>query len=91
MGETRRFMVVASNPGRLDGKLLIDHPRSEPLGIPVSADGVREIWEAFVVPDQLKGTAQSVEMRRLMGILRSVYAALSTSPDGEPNLTQVAA
>lgn len=52
-------------------------PVSAPLGLPVTRDGVREVWDAYIVPTQQDEFApQSVETRQLMAILRAVYVAL---------------
>lgn len=51
-------------------------PTIAPLGIEMSRDGVREVWDAFVKPKQDSGELQSVEDRALMAILRAVYEGL---------------
>lgn len=63
-------------------KLLIDRPRRRPFGLPVTAAGVRAVWDEFVVPSQEADEVQSNEVHTLIAILRSVYAALE--PDDEP-------
>ena len=58
--------------------ITIPVPSVAPLGIPVdSPEAVREVWDAFVKPEQDAGIPQSVEMRVLMAILRAVHAGLS--------------
>jgi hypothetical protein len=50
-------------------------PTVAPLMYEMTKEGVREVWDAFVKPDQDSGMPQSVEMRLLMAILRAVNAA----------------
>lgn len=47
-----------------------DRPKMAPFGIPITASGVQEVWDAFVKPEQDEDYPQSAEMRMLMGILR---------------------
>lgn len=55
----------------------IPMPQVAPLGIPVTADAVQEVWDAFVAPSQRDDSPpQSVEMRCLMAILRAVHRGL---------------
>lgn len=51
-------------------------PMVAPLGIPVTAEGVQDVWDTFIVTDQKTEVTQSMEMRCLMAILRSAYVAL---------------
>lgn len=51
-------------------------PTVAPFGFEVEAPMVKEVWDAFVKPDQDTGNPQSGEMRILMGILRAVYEGL---------------
>ena len=60
-----------------------DGPRMAPFGLPVTADGVREVWDAFVKPSQADDAPpQSIEMRELMAILRWAHTRLS--PEESP-------
>lgn len=52
--------------------LTIPWPSMRPLGILVSADGVKEAWDAIIGP-LAEDAPQSVEMRILMAVVRSVY------------------
>lgn len=56
--------------------ITIPTPVVAPLGIPITASAVQEVWDTFVKPDQDAGNLQSAEMRCLMAILRAVYAGL---------------
>lgn len=57
--------------------MVIPVPVLAPLDIPViSSEAVQDVWDAFVKPDQDKGNPQSVEMRLLMAILRSVHEGM---------------
>jgi len=59
--------------------LTIPVPMVAPLGIPVDTKvKVQEIWDTFVKPEQDAGIPQSVEMRVLMAILRSVYEGMES-------------
>lgn len=60
---------------------VLNQPLVAPFGVAVSQEAVKDVWDAFVKPEQEKGEPQSVEMRVLMGILRSVYDALPTIED----------
>ena len=51
----------------------IPYPSVAPLDVPITRDDVEDVWDTFVKPDQDAGGLQSIEMRCLMGILRSVY------------------
>lgn len=53
-------------------RLTIPWPAIRPLGIPVSAGGVKEAWDAIIAPLAGEGP-QSVELRVLMAVVRSVY------------------
>ena len=62
----------------MDKEITIPQPVVSPFGVEVTRRGVKDVWDAFVVPEQSDNAApQSVEMRMLMGILRSVYAGMS--------------
>lgn len=54
----------------------LEMPIMAPLNVPITRDGVREVWDTFVKPDQDSGNPQSVEMRALMGLLRWAYTTL---------------
>lgn len=51
-------------------------PLVAPIGIEVTPEMVREVWDTFVKPDQDAGNLQSSEMRTLMAILRATYEGL---------------
>lgn len=55
--------------------VLMPWPRVAPLGIALSASAVQDVWDAYVKPAQ--DSPQSMEMRSLMAILRSVSAAMT--------------
>lgn len=59
-----------------DGDLVIPTMRVAPTGFAVSASAVQNVWDIFVLPEQLAKTPQSIEMRVLMAILRSVHKGL---------------
>lgn len=59
-----------------DERLTIPVPLVAPLGIPVTAGAVQEVWDAFVRPAQERGE-QSAEDRILMAILRAVYQGMT--------------
>ena len=48
-------------------------PVAAPLGVEVLPEHAKEVWDAFVKPDQEAGLSQSVEMRMLMAILRAFH------------------
>jgi hypothetical protein len=48
-------------------------PTAAPLGVEVLPGDAREVWDAFVKPDQDAGNSQSTEMRMLMAILRAFH------------------
>lgn len=60
------------------GYVLIERPSVLPFGLPVtSAAAIKQVWDAFVAPSQSDDAPpQSVEMRVLMAVLRSVAAGL---------------
>ena len=60
----------------MSDRISIPSPKTAPFGTPVTHDGVQEVWDAFVKPEQDAGIPQSVEMRMLMAILRSVAAGM---------------
>lgn len=64
----------------------IPWPMVRPLWVPLSAGGVREVWDTFVKPIQDSGDPPSVEERCLMAILRSVFDGLSEAEDN-PDLS----
>lgn len=51
-------------------------PTVAPMGVEVTPEMVREVWDTFVKPDQDAGNLQSSEMRTLMAILRAMYEGL---------------
>lgn len=54
----------------------IPHPGVAPFGVPLVASAIQEVWDVFVKPDQDAGNIQSIEMRCLMAVLRSVHQGL---------------
>jgi hypothetical protein len=92
MGEDRggdeNMNLVFTNADALKlGQLLIEEsgldstrvpvPQVAPLGIDVTPEMVREVWDAFVKPSQSDDAPpQSAEMRALMAILRATYEGL---------------
>lgn len=56
----------------IDEMMVIPVPRMFPFGTEVDADGVKEVWDTFVVPYQ--DGPPSIELRTLMAILRAVNA-----------------
>jgi hypothetical protein len=48
-------------------------PIAAPLGVEVLPEHAREVWDAFVKPDQDADVSQSDEMRMLMAILRAFH------------------
>lgn len=64
-------------------------PVMRPMGVPLNADAVQDVWNTYVVPGQADDAPpQSVEMRALMAILRAVHKGLS---DAEAKLHTTAA
>ena len=68
--------------GRSTTELTVPWPMMAPFGADLGPEAVQEVWDAFVVPDQERGGAQSVEMRLLMAILRSMYAGMNPIEPG---------
>lgn len=64
--------------------LVIPVPEMAPFGVEIGASGVQDVWDAFVKPTQEAGEVQSVEMRTLMAILRSVKAGFDLGEVIEP-------
>ena len=53
-------------------RLTIPWPTVRPLGLPLTASGLKEAWEE-IVPTLDAGGPQSAETRCLMAALRAVY------------------
>lgn len=69
--------MVLSNGQRIESTMRIPVPQVAPFDIPITdPKAVQDVWDTFVKPDQDSGGPQSVEMRTLMAVLRSVYAGL---------------
>lgn len=60
--------------------VVIPVPTILPLGVEIGPQGVQDVWDAFVTPHQESGEVQSMEMRSLMAILRSVKVGLDAGP-----------
>lgn len=61
----------------MSDRVSIPRPEMAPFGTPVTYSGVQDVWDAFVTPGQDDDAPpQSVEMRMLMAILRSVAAGM---------------
>lgn len=69
--------------------VLIPMPLVRPLDIPVSADGVLDVWDTFVKPHQAAGIPPSVELRILMAVLRAVHKGLSDYEAAHPEVPAV--
>ena len=67
----------------MSDRISIHRPETAPFGTPVTHDGVQEVWDAFVKPEQEAGTPQSIEMRMLMAILRSVAAGMREAGESD--------
>lgn len=62
-------------------------PTMAPFGVPITKDGVQEVWDVFVKPMQRDDAPpQSVEDRALMAILRAVYGAMERGEVQTPQL-----
>ena len=60
---------------------LLPQPIMAPIGVKVTPAMVQDVWDTFVKPGQSDDAPpQSAEMRALMGILRTVHAALEDGP-----------
>ena len=58
--------------------VVIAVPMVRPLWTPLDQpEYIQEVWDTFVKPEQDAEVPQSVEMRMLMAILRSVYDGLA--------------
>ena len=58
-------------------EITIPTPAISPFGLEVSSEGVKDVWDTFVVPAQSDDAPpQSIEMRTLMASLRSVHEGL---------------
>lgn len=62
--------------------LTIPWPTVRPLGVPLTAKGLREAWEA-IVPGFGSGFTQSIEERCIMAALRAVYVGMHEAVDGD--------
>lgn len=59
-------------PIPITDNLTIPWPRLRPLGVLVSADGVKAMWDTIIAP-MVADHPQSIEERTLMAVVRSVY------------------
>ena len=77
---------MADKPWGNDPEMLIPVPQMAPFGDQINIDSVREVWNAFVKPDQDAGNVQSVEMRLLMAILRATFAGFMADGQTERSI-----
>ena len=70
-------------PGDGHPPLVIGHPTVAPFNIPITAEKVQEVWDAYVKPKQRAGMQDSDDLA-LMAILRAVYSALCVIPSLAP-------
>ena len=66
----------------------IPHPHTAPFGVYITAAGLKEVWDAFVIPHQEADLPQSVEMRTLMGVLRAVHHGLEQKESKQNTTTE---
>lgn len=70
----------------MNKKIEIPEPTVAPLGVEITRDEVREVWDTFVKPDQDAGNVQSIEMRILTADSCANTAAHAPNPrDTRPN------
>lgn len=66
-------MPVSSAEIEVADNLVIPWPHINPIDGPIQAADVREMWFAIIKPLSDKEVVQSVELRTLMAVVRSVY------------------
>lgn len=61
-------------------EITIPMPTVAPVGWAIDdPQMIQDVWDVFVKPEQDAGMPQSIEMRKLMAILRAVFHGLSAT------------